>query len=114
MQAIDIVFDALKAENLQVFKITSTTKNYPFIILNTAFGITFPTLRNPANRVGEGIKIDFYSKSADELYELYNQVHLALERSKKMIDFVTQFTFEEDATPNSTKRMTAIYRIRTN
>lgn len=125
---IDIVSDIIKTVpelRDRVYKLHSLGNNKPFVVLNSAFGITYPLLTNPANIVGEGIRIDFHSESVDEndpqgLFNLFNSCHHALMRSNRVLSLVTQYTFEDDATPNvnkavvATYRLTAVYRIRTN
>ena len=125
--AIDIVYDILKTiPSLQgrVYKLNAPTRDYPFVILNTAFGITHQTLQNPAVIVGEGVKIDFYASSVDAdnpqgLNVLFNDCHNALIRERVMLSLASQYTFEDRATPNANQaivdsiyRMVAIYRIR--
>ena len=113
---VQITYDIIKELGLKVYRANNPNENpnKPFIILNSAFGITYPTLQNPGNIVGEGVKVDYYSESYDELETLFNRVHAALISKRRMIDLVTKFTFEEDRTPNAVIRMTVIYRVRSN
>ena len=126
---IDIVYDILKdipVLSQRVYKMHAPYTHKPFIILNSAFTITHPTLKNPAQIVGEGIKLDFYANTTDKenpqsLHNVFNLVHDALHRSNRVLSIATQYTFEDNATPDSNfkavdavYRMTVIYRIRTN
>ena len=127
---IDVVYDVLREIpilNQRIYKLHAPPGIIrPFVILNTAFGITHQTLQNPAVIVGEGIKLDFYANTTDEsnpnsLHNIFNLCHDALIKSRRMLSMATQYTFEDNATPdtnfnvvNAIYRMTVIYRIRTN
>ena len=126
--AIDIVNDILLGVsplNRRVYKLSAPQPPiYPFVILNTAFGITHQTLQNPAVIVGEGVKLDFYANSTDPnnsqgLNNLFHACHAALINKRRILSMPTQFTFEDDSSPDVNQgivdaiyRMTVIYRIR--
>ena len=121
-KGIDIVSDTLKTVtqlNGQVYKLHAPHAQKPFVILNIAFGITHPTMENPANVVGEGIKIDFYLGRDNDMEEIFDACHSALLKTNRVLSLISKFTFEEDSTPtqntiDAVYRLTAIYRIRVN